>query len=194
RIILDDYNIDRSENQEHLIIRPYPSKYVELWKTHDNRSVTIRPIRPEDEMMERELLTGLSKETQRLRFFQPIKDITHEMLTRFCNIDYDREMAFVAETVDRDGKRKIVGVARLILTGDNEQGEYAVVNADGWQHVGLGLKLSDKIVGFAREKSVKNIYAITLSDNIRMINLGKKLGFNLKSRPDGEVELSLDLS
>jgi acetyltransferase len=194
RIVLDEKPSDKGENHDHLIIQPYPSKYIELWKTHDGRSVTLRPIRPEDELMEKALLAGLSKETQRLRFFHPIKDLTHEMLTRFCNIDYDREMAFVAEAEDPDGKRKIVGVARLILTGDQQQGEYAVVNADDWQGVGLGLKLSDKIIGFAREKSVKNIYAITLSDNSRMLNLGKKLAFTTKSLPEGEVELSLDMT
>jgi len=192
RIVLDE-NFAKGENHEHLIIQPYPSKYTEIWKTHDGRTVLLRAIRPEDEVMEKALLSGLSNETQRLRFFHPIKDITHEMLTRFCNIDYDREMAFVAESVDPDGRRKIVGVARLILTGDQQQGEYAVVNADDWQGIGLGLKLSDKIIGFAREKSIRTIYAITLMDNTRMLNLGKKLAFVAKSRGDGEVELSLDL-
>ena len=182
RVILDDKPTN-GEQYGHLIISPYPIKYIETWTTKDDQTVTLRPIRPEDEDMEKELLAGLSEETQRYRFFEPLKDITHELLIRFCNIDYEREMAFVAE-YDAGGKKRIVGVSRLIINADQQNAEYAVLVADDFTGRGLGLKLSDKIVGFAKEKNIKKVYAVTLADNRRMKALGRKLGFVTKDAPE----------
>ena len=193
RVVLDPTVRPDIESKEHLIVSPYPTRYVEQWRTEDDRAMIIRPIRPEDESLERQLIAGLSKDAQRYRFFQPIKDITHEMLTRFCNIDYEREMAFVAE-YEENGKRRFVGAARLILGPDLFQGEFAVVVADDFQGVGLGLKLSDKLIGFAHDKGVRRIYATALSDNARMLNLGRKLSFAIKDHHNGEMELSLELA
>jgi acetyltransferase len=191
RIILDTKPV-AEETYNHLIISPYPIKDIETWTTKDGRVLTLRPIRPEDEIMERELLSGLSEETQRYRFFEPLKDITHELLTRFCNIDYEREMAFIAE-YSTGGKKRNVGVCRLIIGSDQQTAEYAVLVADDFAGVGLGLKLSDKIIGFAREKNLKTVFAVTLSDNRRMLALGKKLGFTAKNRLNNELELTLEL-
>ncbi len=191
RIILDNTPVE-GEQYGHLIISPYPVKYFENWTAKDGRTVTLRPIRPEDEVMEGELLAGLSEETQRYRFFEPLKSITHELLVRFCNIDYEREMAFVAEHVIGN-KKRIVGVCRLIIGSDQQTAEYAVLVADDFTGVGLGLKLSDKIIGFAREKNLKKVIAMTLDDNRRMLALGKKLGFVAKFRQNNEAELILEL-
>jgi acetyltransferase len=114
-----------------------------------------------------------------MRFFQIIKDLPHEALVRFCNIDYDREMAFIAET--REGDRKIeIGVARLILESNKTRGEFAVVVADKYQAQGLGIKLVDMLIAVAREKGVESIYGIMLSENIKMIRLCEKLGFSTR--------------
>jgi acetyltransferase len=142
--------------------------------------------------MEKEFLAGLSDETQRYRFFEPFKNITHELLIRFCNIDYEREMAFVAE-YNVGGKKRILGVCRLIIRADQQEAEYAVLVADDFTEGGLGQKLSDKIVGFAKEKSLKKVFAVTLADNRRMLALGRKLGFITKERQHNEVELVLEL-
>ncbi len=191
RVILDD-KVLNGEQYGHLIISPYPVKYNETWTTRDGKELTLRPIRPEDEVMEKELLAGLSEETQRYRFFEPLKEITHEMLIRYCNIDYEREMAFVAEYEAGKNKR-IVGVSRLIINTDQQTAEYAVLVADDFMALGLGLKLSDKIVGFAKEKNLKKVYAVTLADNKRMKALGRKLGFITKVRDNNEIELVLEL-
>jgi len=191
RIILDDKPIS-GEQYSHLIVSPYPIKYIETWTAKDGKTVILRPIRPEDEVMEKELLAGLSEETQRYRFFKPFKDITHEWLIRFCNIDYEREMAFVAEYTT-GSKKRIIGVCRLIIGSDQQTAEYAVLVADDFTGEGLGLKLSDKIVGFAKEKNLKKVFAVTLGDNRRMLALGRKLGFITKTRQDNEVELILEL-
>ena len=191
RIILDKNALDRTEAYPNLVIMPYPTKWVTLWRTKDGTEVTLRPIRPEDEPMELEFIRGLSSETSRFRFFQIIKDLPHEALVRFCNIDYDREMAFIAET--REGDRKIeVGVSRLILEPNKKKGEFAVVVSDNYQAKGLGIKLIDMLIEVAKEKGVESIYGIIMGENLKMIRLCEKLGFTTKrEHEDVLVELKL---
>mgnify|MGYP000188544642 CR=1 FL=1 len=194
RIILDEEAIQKGvEEHAHLIIAPYPTKYVQPWRCRDGRPVLLRPIRPEDEPLERELIAGLSKESSRFRFFQILKEITHVMLTRFCNIDYDREMAIIAEYTS-NGKRRNVGVGRLIVEPGGETAEFAVVVADDFQGSGLGLKLSDMLIGVAQEKGLKSIYGIVLNDNKKMIGLSEKLGFTRKVLSAEESKITLELS
>ena len=191
RIILDKNALDRTEAYPNLVIMPYPTKWVTLWRTKDGTEVTLRPIRPEDEPMELEFIRGLSSETSRFRFFQIIKDLPHEALVRFCNIDYDREMAFIAET--REGDHKVeVGVSRLILEPNKKKGEFAVVVSDNYQSKGLGIKLVDMLIEVAKEKGVDSIYGIIMGENLKMIRLCEKLGFTTKrEHEDVLVELKL---
>ena len=193
RIILDEEVAQkRAEEYAHLVISPYPTKYIQPWRCRDGRAVLLRPIRPEDEPLERELIAGLSQESSRFRFFYIIKEITHEMLSRFCNIDYDREMAIIAEYTS-NGKRRNVGVGRLIIGPGGETGEFAIVVADDFQGSGLGLKLLDNLIGIAQEKGLKNIYGIVLNNNWKMIGLAKKLGFTMKRLSDEESRVTLPL-
>lgn len=186
RVIVDTKAVEHAETHPHLVIMPYPSKYVTPWKLKDGTEVTLRPIRPEDEPMELELIRGLSTETSRFRFFQIIKDLPHEALVRFCNIDYDREMAFIAET--REGDHKVeIGVSRLILESNKKRGEFAVVIADKYQGKGLGIKLVDMLIEVAREKGVEVIYGIIMSENVKMITLCEKLGFSTRRDQDNVV-------
>lgn len=191
RIIIDGKYAEPAEAYSHLVIMPYPSKYVTLWRLKDGTEVTLRPIRPEDEPIELEFIRGLSTDTSRFRFFQIIKDLPHEQLVRFCNIDYDREMAFIAET--REGDRRIeIGVSRLILEANKKRGEFAVVIADKFQGKRLGIKLVDMLIEVAREKGVETIYGIIMSENIKMISLCEKLGFSTRRDQDNViVELKL---
>jgi len=193
RIILDEEIIKRGiEEYAHLIIHPYPTKYIQPWRCRDGRNVVLRPIRPEDEPLERELIEELSSESSRFRFFYILKEITHDMLSRFCNIDYDREIAIIAEYT-ANGKRRNVGVGRLIIEPSGEKAEFAVVVADDFQNNGLGLKLCDTLIGIAQDKGLKSIYGIVLNDNLRMISLAKKLGFTLKPFANEESQISLGL-
>jgi len=114
------------------------------------------------------------------------------MLSRFCNIDYDREMAIVAEYTS-NGKTRSVGVGRLILNPGGETGEYAVLVADDFQNNGLGLKILDTLIGVAQQKRVKNIYGIVLNDNRKMLGLTKKLGFTLEKFSSEESKVTLEL-
>jgi acetyltransferase len=191
RVIIDSRLGEDAEQHPHLVIMPYPSKYVIPWRMKDGTEVTIRPIKPEDEPMELEFIRGLSTETSRYRFFQILKDLPHEGLVRFCNIDYDREMAFIAET--RDGDRKIeIGVSRLILDPNRKRGEFAIVVTDKYQRKGLGIKLLDMLIEVSREKNVEVIYGMVMADNVKMINACEKLGFTTR-REHGDVIAELNL-
>ena len=192
RIIIDHTAIDHPHLYPHLVITPYPAKYVVLWKLKDGTEVTLRPIRPEDEPMELEFVRGLSTETSRFRFFQIIRDLPHEALVRFCNIDYDREMAIVAET--RVGEKVVeIGVSRLIIDPGRLRGEFAVVVADKYQGRGLGTKLVDMLIEFAREKGIHTVYGTVMSENIKMIQLCEKLGFSTRREHENVIaELKLN--
>jgi acetyltransferase len=146
--------------------------------------------------MELEFIKGLSTETSRYRFFQIIKDLPHDALVRFCNIDYDREMAFVAETTDADSNRPRrieIGVSRLILDPNKKHGEFAVVIADKYQGKGLGTKLVDMLIEVARDKDAESIYGVIMSGNMAMIRLCEKLGFTTRREQDSVMaELKLN--
>lgn len=193
RIVIDKGCLDHTTQYPHLIITPYPTKYIMTWKMNDGTEVLLRPIRPEDEPAEHEMLMSLSEKTLRERFFQAIKHITHEMHVRFCNIDYDREMAIVAEL--RQGeKRRIIGIGRLIIEPDSKKAEFAVVVHDDFHGKGLGYKLVDMMIGIAQEKGLEETYALVQSDNTKMLAVCRKLGCSIEPLPDklSKVTLQLD--
>ena len=193
RIVVDtDRNLKKIQPRGHLVIAPYPMRYIAKWKLNDGTPVILRPIKPEDETLFRELFQSLSEETMRFRFFQVMRDMSHETLTRYCNIDYDREIALVAET--RKDKRRIIGVVRLILEPGRRRGEFAVVVGDQWQGLGLGSKLVDSIIEIGKDMGLKTIGADILSRNFRAIHLCTKKGFTMKSVDLDLTKATLNLS
>ncbi len=194
RILLDPKPVDHSTPYPHLVIMPYPTRYVVPWKLEDGTDVLLRPIRPEDEAIEAEFINGLSEDTSRYRFFSIVRNLTHSDLVRFCNIDYDREMAIVAE-VTEGGRRREIGVGRIISEPDRKRGEFAVVIADQYQTKGLGRKLVDMLIDIAGEKHLESIYGVVLKDNAPMLSLCKEMGFTLKPEEDYvRVELALEMA
>lgn len=192
RIIIDKDALEYTSQYPHLVITPYPTKYVMPWKLTDGTEVILRPIRPEDEPLELEMLTTLSEETLRNRFFHVIKNITHEMLIRFCNIDYDRDITIIAE-VKKPDKKSMIGIGRIIIEPDIRTGEFAVVVHDDYQGKGLGYKLLDLVIGIAAEKGLENIFGIILTDNKKMLKMCEDLGFTIKHLPDGISRAELGL-
>ena len=193
RIVVDKDNICRKfEPHEHMVISPYPKKYEILWLLKNGQEVLLRPIKPEDEPMWLEMFQGFSEESIRYRFFQMLKDTPHEVRVRYCNIDYDREVALVAEKVE-NGKRKLLGVSRLSIESDGKSGEMAFIIGDCWQGQGLGTKMVDYTLDLAKEKGVESVYAIMLQDNYRALSLTKKMGFKIDYLSDGTVKASLNL-
>ena len=193
RIIIDrDYGAASRSPYPHLVITPYPTKYITPWQLSEGTEVLLRPIRPEDEPAEHEMLSSLSEETLRTRFFSTIKDISHEWLILFCNIDYDRHMAIVAE-VRENRKKKMIGVARLIMNPELTSGELAVLVHDRFQGKGLGYKFVEVLIGIAREKGIEDIRAEVLTENERMLKILRRLGFTTQWLPGGTSEAVLKL-
>jgi acetyltransferase len=121
-----------------------------------------------------------------------LKDTPHEVRVRYCNVDYDREVAIVAEMVE-NGKRKILGVSRVSIETDGKSSEMAFIVSDYWQGLGLGTKMVDYALDIAKEKGVESVYAIMLPDNYRALTLTKKMGFNIEYLGDGTVKATLNL-
>jgi acetyltransferase len=177
----------------HLVISPYPHEYVTRFTMRNGEDVVLRPIRPEDEPLEAEMFTTFSERTQRFRFFAPIRHTTHEMLVRYTQIDYDREMAIIAEHTDPQGKRRMLGVARLIADPYNETAEFAIVVGDPWHGQGLGQRLMEYILQIARERGIRKVVASLLLENTIMKRLLEKHGFSLTPSEDiwcAELDLS----
>jgi acetyltransferase len=192
RIVIDRSRIMRgiTHPHEHLAIAPYPKKYVSTQKLKNGVSVVLRPIKPEDEERLNKLITSLSKETMRFRFFQIIKEMTHDTLTRYCNIDYDREVAIVAELQEK-GDSKIIGVVRLILEPDGKNGEFAILVADQWQGLGLGSKLMRSLLDIAKDMRLQRIFGYVMTDNKKMLQLCNKKGFKVENLDEEIVKISL---
>jgi acetyltransferase len=111
---------------------------------------------------------------------------------RYCNIDYDREIAIVAE-LSEENRKRILGVGRLSIEPDGKTGELAFIIGDQWQGQGLGTKVVDHVLEIAKEMGVEIVYAIMLTDNRRALSLTKKMGFKLEYLSDGTVKGVLDL-
>jgi acetyltransferase len=181
-LALDARVITKSTNlrtPEHMTISPYPHRYETLWALNDGtRVLLLRPIKPEDEGMMIELFKTFSDTTILFRFFHILKSMSHQQIARYTQIDYDRDMAIVAveESVEKD---RILGVGRLTYYPNLESSEFSVVVGDPWQRKGLGKKLLQMCISIAKEKGVQLLWGDIMAENEKMINLCKKLGFNV---------------
>jgi acetyltransferase len=176
----------------HLSICPYPDQYTEVLTLRNGAPVTIRPIRPEDEPLVDELIRTSSENTRLMRFFQSSPDIPREQLVRYCQIDYDRELAFIA-TIRDEGREKIIADVRLSRQPDLENAEMAIVVGDEWQGQGIGKKLCEHCIRIAKHLGMKNILMEILKVNSRMILRSEKLGFKRVSSDDDSIRVSLEL-
>ncbi len=179
-------------------VRPYPTQYVGDWTMKDGTPVTMRPIRPEDEPLIIKFHERLSERSVYLRYFQPLKLSTrtaHERLTRICFIDYDREMALVAEHRDpASGEKQVLGVTRLSKIHGTDSAESAVVILDEFQHHGLGTELVRRSIEVARAEKLKKVISNILPENFEMRAVCQRLGFSLTHDvEDGVVRGVLEL-
>ncbi len=168
-------------------IRPYPAQYVAPWKSRSGAHVLVRPIRPEDEPLIVSFHDRLSERTVVQRYFTSL-DLSartaHERLTRICFIDYDRELALVAEVTDPASGKAIAGVSRMIRQDHGKSATIAVVISDDFQGQGLGEELMRRALAAARAEGIEQVIVYFLPENARMRNLSMKLGFAL-SEKDG---------
>src|SRR5215471_1059701 len=189
RVILHDPKTPE-EQLPRLAIRPYPTQYVEKWKTRGPAPVTftIRPIRPEDEPAMVGFHEGLSERSVYLRYFSPLKlqqRVAHSRLLRICFNDYDREIALVAERSLGKGRYEILGVGRLSKLHGSTTAEFAVVVSDKWQNKGLGTELTKRLIRIAKNEKLTRLVAYTLLENHEMQKMCKKLGFQVSSSTQG---------
>jgi acetyltransferase len=176
RIELAD-TLHGAEPYAHMAIHPYPAHFARTAALSDGRTITLRPIRPEDAEIEQAFVRGLSEESRYLRFMRAIEELTPEMLVRFTQIDYDREMAFVA-IFEKDGQEEEIGVARYSVEPDGESAEFAVVVADAWHGLGVGTLLLEALIESARQRGVRELIGEVLPRNRSMLALAERLGFS----------------
>ena len=167
-----------------LAIRPYPQEYASTWTSNDGTSLTVRPIRPEDEPLMVKFHETLSEETVHLRYFgmsKLEKRIAHERLTRICFNDYDREIALVAVRQNPGTKEdEIIGIGRLIKAYNGSEAQFAILISDDFQGHGLGTHLLSRLVEIGRQEGIDRIIGHILPENDLMQRVSRKVGFDVK--------------
>lgn len=162
-------------------------------KLRDGTSILIRPICKEDAALERSFIERLSPESHRYRFLGHLR-VTDEIVRRLTEIDYRRDMAFIALNDDA-AEPKEIGVSRFCISQDGESCECAVAVSDEWQGKGLGTLLMRHLIEVARQRGIKRMVSIDAGENVGMRDLAKGLGFNREVDPDyrSQVIYTLDL-
>lgn len=178
---------------DHLAIHPYPAELERGIRLADGRSVRLRPIRPEDAAMERAFVAALSPASRYFRFMGSVRELTSAMLARFTQIDYDREMAFIATTRE-NGDEVEIGVARYVTNPDGESCEFAVTVADPWQRRGLGTGLMRALMERAVACGLRRMRGEILAANTGMTVLAERLGFLVRRHPDASDELRAEIT
>jgi acetyltransferase len=189
----------RAQDLPRPAIRPYPVQYVEPWATKDGTPLTIRPIRPEDEPMMVAFHQRLSERSVYFRYFHMLnlgQRTAHERLTRICFIDYDREMALVAERQGGpSGGSEILGVGRLTRTHGTNDAEMAILVSDDFHHRGLGTELLRRLIDIAQREKIQRVTADILAENRAMQRICEGLGFRIAYQAeDGTVKAEIRLN
>jgi acetyltransferase len=178
---------------ERLAIRPYPKELEQTLQLPDGRALHLRPILPEDEPALQALVQRMPAEDRRLRFFQPIKELTHDMAARLTQLDYDREMAFVITGPGLAGKADIWGVVRMNADPDLERAEYAIAIDRAMTGIGLGPMLMRCIIEYARKRGIREIYGEVLRENDPMLKLNRAFGFTISPLPEDHALMCVSL-
>jgi acetyltransferase len=180
---------------DQLAIRPYPRELEEEVELKNGRRILLRPIRPEDEPAHYEFLSHVSAEDKRYRFFGIIGDLPRPEMQKLTQIDYDREMAFVAKGPDETGEVKTLGVVRAMTDPENHSSEFAILVRSDIKRVGLGRMLMEKIIRYCASRGTNRIMGSALLTNVGMAGLAKSVGFEVRKNYDDEIyEFDLPLN
>jgi acetyltransferase len=177
---------------ERLAIRPYPSELEEEVE-HRGRRMVLRPIRPEDTPQHRKFLAQITPQDLYTRFFTFVRELPEADLAHFTQIDYDREMAFIAVARDPSGTEEILGVARACADPDNVAAEFAVLVRSDLKGQGIGRLLMQKLLRYCREHGTRQLWGYVLSTNAAMLHLCQSLGFRVRAVDRDAEEIALDL-
>ena len=175
------------EDRRRLAIRPYPQDLEETLILRDGSEALARPIRPEDEPAHHEFIARLTPEDIRFRFFGFVRRLEHTQMARLTQIDYDREMAFIATAPGPDGEMETLGIVRTITDPDNGAAEFSMVIRSDLKGQGLGRQLLEKMFRYCKERGTREIVGQVLPDNRDMMRLMRKLGFTARIVPEEDV-------
>jgi acetyltransferase len=166
-------------------------RYTAQRTLHNGLNVTLRPIECTDQVEFKEFFKALSPASVHFRFLEIIKELPNEAVEKYCNLDFNQEIAIIALPTGGD---KIIAIARLILSLKDRRVEFALVIADAWQGVGLGTELLAYLIKIARDYQLEELYCILSVDNSRMIGLAEKFGLKVKSTDGDTLEMALKLT
>jgi acetyltransferase len=172
------------KSSQRLAIRPYPKELEASFSLPDGRTLYLRPILPEDEPAVQAQVRRTSSRDLWMRFFQPIRELPHAMAARMTQIDYNCEMALVVTGPGVPGKAEIYGVAHLIADPDEDKAEYSLLVDRALMDFEVGSLLMHRIISYARERGIREIYGHVLQENEAMLRLIRGLGFTVKTQPD----------
>jgi acetyltransferase len=161
-----------------LAIAPYPQELISVETLRDGTVIDLRPLRPEDEPLLLELAAHMSPEDLRLRFFTPMRGLTHAVAARLSQLDYDRELALIA----LEGQMPL-GVVRYFADPDRQSAEYAVAVRSDWKGSGLGYLLMNRLIAVARQRGIGELVGDVLRENEPMLRMCRELGFTIATQP-----------
>lgn len=184
----------KQNGSKRLAIRPYPAQLESPFTLKNGRKVLIRPIRPEDEPNHHVFISKLTPEDIRFRFFGLVKELPHSQMARLTQIDYDRDMAFIAIGKDEHNQDETLGVVRIVATRDNTISEFSIVVRSDLKSTGLAQELMKKMIAYCKSRETKKLVGQVLKENSRMIHFVEHLGFKITGHPEpGVVEVTLPL-
>jgi acetyltransferase len=173
-----------------LAITPYPKELESSVTLRDGTALLLRPVRPEDEPLLHDIAGHMDAKDLRLRFFAPVKGLTHQLAARLSQIDYDREMALIA--VAADGATAL-GVVRFAADPDNQRAEFAIGLRSDWQGRGLGWTMMRRIAEVARARGIGELFGDVLRENDRMVQLCRDLGFTITPHADASEQMHVSM-
>ncbi|WP_153448586.1 bifunctional acetate--CoA ligase family protein/GNAT family N-acetyltransferase [Vibrio algicola] len=180
--------------RQRLAIKPYPVEHEQTLRLKNSESCLLRPILPEDEDQLAQFITQVSREDLYKRFFSDVGKFNHEALANLTQIDYDREMAFVATQYDSNGQEFIIGVARVVADPHNYDAEFSILVRSDLKGIGLGRILLEKLINYSRSKGSHRMVGMTMPSNKGMIGLSRKLNFHTTIHfEDNLVDMLLEL-
>jgi acetyltransferase len=163
-----------------LAISPYPKEFESTATLRDGTVIRLRPVRPEDEPLLQDLARHMNADDLRLRFFTPVTTLSHQLLARLSQIDYDRAMALIARPAVEG---TALGIVRFAADPDNRRGEFAVSVRSDWKGRGLGYLLMTRIIEVARQRDLGEIFGEVLRENGAMLRVARALGFSVTTHP-----------
>jgi len=188
RVVLYDWEIP-DEALPKLAIRPYPHQYILETMLKNERSVTLRPILPEDKKLMERFHKELSENSVRQRYFEFMtldERVAHERLVRFCFNDYDREWGIVAE-IKEDGHKQMIGLGRLMRVPGVSRAQFKLIIIDAFHHLGLGTQLLKHLIKIAKMENIDIVDGYILSENHGMLKICEQLGFTMKRENDSSI-------